>query len=157
MRIDFSDGPDAHDYSSVFDGYEAVLRAYAAHADVLAFNQYRYTYYNLRMPDYADKPILISETTVGAMDRGMLHPSLRPTQSQDERAFACEHMLASALENPWIAGVHWFMYMDQPCTGWAHNGENFQMGLVDICDTPYPELKASVMRIGHTLYERRFV
>ncbi|MCL2059704.1 MAG: hypothetical protein FWH01_11740 [Oscillospiraceae bacterium] len=156
VRIDHSDGPDAHDYSDTYKGYEAVLRAYAVHADVLAFNQYRYTYYNLRMPDYANKPILISETTVGALDRGMLHPSLRPTQSQEERAFACSHMLASALANPWIIGLHWFMYMDQPCTGWEHNGENFQMGIVDICDTPYPELLTSIKEAGYSMYSRRY-
>ena len=65
-------------------------------------------------------------------------------------------MMDSALKNPWIAGVHWFMYMDQPCTGWSGNGENFQMGLVDICDTPYPELRESIMKIGYSMYERRF-
>ena len=156
VRVDFSDGPDVHDYTTTYKGYEATLRAYAAHADVLSFNQYRYTYYHLRMPDYANKPILISETTVGAMDRGMIHPSLRPTQCQDERALACRHMLDSALKNPWIAGVHWFMYMDQPCTGWSGNAENFQMGLVDICDTPYPELRESIMEVGYSMYERRY-
>ena len=156
VRVDWSDGTDAHNYSSLYVGYEAVLRAYASHADVLAFNQYRYTYCNLRMPDYANKPILISETTVGAMDRGMIHPSLRPTQCQEERASACKHMLDSALKNPWIAGVHWFMYMDQPCTGWSGNGENFQMGLIDICDTPYSELRESIMDIGYSMYERRY-
>ena len=180
MRIDLSDGPDEHNYpdanngdvyngdayngdvhksdvhkEDAYKGYESVLRAYAAHADVLSFNQYRYTYHNLRMPEYADKPILISETTVGAMDRGMLHPSLRPTQNQGERAFACGQMLESALKNPWVAGVHWFMYMDQVCTGWEHNGENFQMGLVDICDTPYPELLKSIKETAYALYQRR--
>ena len=85
-----------------------------------------------------------------------MNPSLRPTQPQEERAFACKNMLESALKSPWIAGVYWFMYMDQPCTGWNSNSENFQMGLVDICDTPYPELKESIMEIGYSMYERRY-
>lgn len=156
VRTDLSDGPDDHDYSVRYSGYETALKTYARHADVMAFNQYRYTYDSLSMPDYADKPILISETTVGAMDRGMIHPSLRPTRSQEERARACSHILASALRNPWIIGVHWFMYMDQPCAGWLHNGENFQMGIVDVCDTPYPELTASMRETGYSMYERRY-
>jgi len=156
VRVDPEVAPDDHDYSKMYNGYESVLRAYAKYADVLAFNQYRYTLYNLRMPDYANKPILIGETTVGALDRGMLHPSLRPTQNQDERAFACGHILESALDNPWIAGVHWFMYIDWVCTGCAFNGENMQMGIVDICDTPYPELLESLKKIGYSMYSRRF-
>jgi len=154
-RVDPGVASDAHDYSNTYTGYESVLRAYAENADVLSINQYRYTFVNLRLPEYANKPVLIGEATVGALDRGMLHPSLRPTQCQDERASACRHILESALDNPWITGVHWFMYVDWVCTGCSFNGENMQMGIVDICDTPYPELLESLKRIGYSMYERR--
>ena len=42
----------------------------------MLFNPERiYKYYYILMLGYADKPILVSETTVGAMDRGTLHPN----------------------------------------------------------------------------------
>ena len=109
---------------------------------------------DLRLPDGIDKPVLIGEWHFGALDRGKFHASLRPVASQQARGEAYEECVASALENPWVVGTHGHQFGDQATTG-RDDGENFQNGFVDVCDTPYTETVAACSRIGYRLYEAR--
>jgi hypothetical protein len=52
-------------------------------------------------------------------------------------------------------GTHWFQYRDQATTG-RGDGENYQIGLVDICDTPYPETIDAVRQTGLLMYDYRY-
>ena len=45
--------------------------------------------------------------------------------------------------------------MDEPTTGRALDGENYQIGFVDIADTPYPETIAAVRKVGDGMYAYR--
>nr|MBP7053987.1 beta-agarase [Phycisphaerae bacterium] len=72
-----------------------------------------------------------------------------------DRADKYRSYLESALRNPCIVGTHWFQYKDQPTTG-RGDGENYQIGFVDICDTPYPEIVQAARDVGYSMYERRF-
>jgi hypothetical protein len=38
-----------------------------------------------------------------------------------------------------IVGTHWFEWIDEPSTG-RFDGENYNIGLVDVTDQPYREL-----------------
>ncbi|MCL2624766.1 MAG: hypothetical protein FWD31_13975, partial [Planctomycetaceae bacterium] len=107
------------------------------------------------LPEGIDKPCVIGEFHFGALDRGMFHTGLCPTDSQDARAAAYERYVKSALNNPYIVGTHWFQYMDQATTG-RGDGENYQIGLLTACDSPYPETIAAVRRVGEQMYELRF-
>ena len=60
------------------------------------------------------------------------------------------------MENPLIVGTHWFQYGDQATTG-RGDGENYQIGFVDVCDTPYPETIAACRDIGCQMYRVRYV
>jgi hypothetical protein len=51
-------------------------------------------------------------------------------------------------------GAHWFQYNDQFCLG-RPDGENYQIGLVDICMQPYPEMMDAVMAAAAVLYKVR--
>ena len=51
-------------------------------------------------------------------------------------------------------GTHWFQYKDQATTG-RGDGENYQIGFIDICDTPYPEIIAAARNTGDTMYPYR--
>ena len=53
-----------------------------------------------------------------------------------------------------ILGTHWFQYKDQPTTG-RGDGEDYQIGLIDVCDKPYPETIKAVRDVGYNLYEYR--
>jgi hypothetical protein len=61
------------------------------------------------------------------------------------------YYVTSALQNPAIIGAHWFQYYDEPATG-RSDGENYQIGFLDICDTPYWETVAAAREVGYELY-----
>ena len=129
-------------------------RAAAKYCDVVSYNRYRYHVENVQPPEGVDKPIIIGEFHFGALDRGMFHTGLRKVASQIERGKAYQTYVHSALANPWIVGTHWFMYGDQATTG-RGDGENYQIGFLDVCDTPYVETVAACREVGYGMYECR--
>ncbi len=133
---------------------QRAIIAATKYCDVVSFNRYRRSVADLRLPPGFDKPIIIGEFHFGALDRGMFHPGLVPCADQQERAEAYKQYIRSALDNPAIVGAHWFQYGDQATTG-RPDGENYQIGLLDICDTPYPETIAAVRQIGQQMYHYR--
>ena len=146
---------DYHRYPRMDEQYDIAVRAAAEFCDVVSFNQYRYTLADLRLPEGCDRPVIIGEFHFGALDRGVLHPGLRPVKDQAQRAEAYKLFTRSALKNPFIVGTHWFTYSAQPTTG-RFDGENYQIGLVDVCDTPYRELVAAIRETGYGMYETRW-
>jgi len=102
-----------------------------------------------------DIPIIIGEFHFGALDRGMFHTGLQSTESQDARAEAYRDYVNGALANPHIVGTHWFQFGDQATTG-RGDGENYQIGFLDIADTPYPETISAVRDVGYAMYATRY-
>ena len=49
---------------------------------------------------------------------------------------------------PALIGTHWFQWMDEPNTG-RMDGENYNIGLIDIADRPYSEFCGSPRRQTH--------
>ncbi len=133
---------------------EMAIRAAARHCDVVSFNKYTYTLDDFRLPDGVDKPVVIGEFHFGALDRGMFHTGLRAAEHQADRAAKFASYVRSALHHPNVVGVHWFQYRDQALTG-RGDGENYQIGLVDVCDTPYPEMVAAARQIAGEMYRLR--
>jgi len=133
---------------------DRAARAAAKFCDIVAYNRYTYTVEKQRLPDGLDKPIIIGEFHFGALDRGMFHPGLKETADQQDRANTYKKYVEGALRNPCIVGTHWFQYKDQATTG-RSDGENYQIGFVDICDTPYPETIQACREVGYGLYEYR--
>ncbi len=131
-----------------------VTRIAARHCDVISENIYAPTLDVFRLAPGVDLPVLIGEFHFGAPDRGLFDPSLVPVADQAARATAYREYVASALRHPSIVGTHWFQFYDQPTTG-RFDGENFQTGLVDICDTPYAETIAAVRATAASLYQTR--
>lgn len=135
----------------------AAVRACAEFADVVSFNYYK----ALLTPDLFaglaphNKPCVIGEFHFGATDHGMFHPGLGPTNSQAERAAAYTAYVESALAIPCVVGTHWFQYTDEPITGRWFDGENYNIGLVDVTDTPYPELIEAATSLHRNAYQRR--
>ena len=75
--------------------------------------------------------------------------------NQEERAATYRRYLESALRDPRIVGAHWHQYCDDVPTG-RFDGENFQIGWVDVCDTPYPETIEAVRWVGDNMYRLRY-
>lgn len=134
---------------------ETAVRAAAKYCDVVSFNRYRYSVADFTLPEGVDCPVVIGEFHFGALDRGMFHTGLRATANQQERAKAYGSYVRGALENEWIVGTHWFQYRDQATTG-RGDGENYQIGFVDVCDTPNPEIIDASRRVGRDMYRLRY-
>ncbi|MBR5759004.1 MAG: beta-agarase, partial [Thermoguttaceae bacterium] len=124
------------------------------YCDVVSYNFYKKQVGDFKPVEGEDKPVMIGEFHFGALDRGMFHTGLGPCADQNARAEAYEAYVRSALENPWIVGAHWFQYGDQPTTG-RFDGENYQIGLLDVCDRPYSETIDAVRRVGYNMYQIR--
>ena len=102
-----------------------------------------------------ESPVMIGEFHFGAHDRGLFGASLINKGSQEGRAAALKRYVESALANPQVVGVHWHQFSDQATSG-RFDGEYFQVGWTDICDTPYPETIAALREVGYALYPARF-
>ena len=133
---------------------ERAVRAAAKHCDVVSFNRYARTVADLQLPEGVDRPLIIGEFHFGALDRGMFHTGLVPVQDQQQRGEAYRSYVQGALAHPAIVGTHWFQYSDQATTG-RGDGENYQIGFLDICDRPYPETIAACRDVGYRLYPTR--
>jgi hypothetical protein len=72
-----------------------------------------------------------------------------------ERAATYRTYVEGALRHPQFVGCHWFQYMDEPVTGRVYDEENYQIGFVDIADTPYAETIAASRAMGRNLYSCR--
>jgi hypothetical protein len=101
------------------------------------------------------KPVIIGEFHFGALDRGLFHPGLVPVASQKERANTYRRYVTDCLKSPVIVGCHWFMYQDEPLTGRIYDGENYQIGFVDIADTPYQETVEASRAVAADMYDVR--
>ncbi len=133
---------------------ELARRAGQKYCDVVSYNFYKDEVGSFTPVEGEDKPVIIGEFHFGALDRGLFHPGLGPRKDQNARAQAYEDYVRSALSNPWIVGAHWFEYQDEAVTG-RFDGENYQIGLIDVCDRPYPETIEAVRRVGYDMYNIR--
>ena len=132
-----------------------VAEVSADYCDVVSYNLYRYDVAKFRYPGKKDVPLIIGEFHFGALDRGMFHTGLRKVKDQDERAQRYEAYVRGVLRHPQFVGCHWFKYMDEPTTGRGLDGENYQIGFVDIVGTPYPETIEAVRKVGYDMYSYR--
>lgn len=118
-----------------------IIKASKGYFDVFSLNVYGYSVNQNTMKKIADftgLPIIIGEFHFGTPGRG-LAPGLAQTVSQEERGVAYRYYVENAAANPNLIGTHWFQWLDQPSTG-RNDGENYNIGFVDVTDRPYPEL-----------------
>ena len=109
--------------------------------DVYSVNIYDYEVPVARVRQIAEltgKPILIGEFHFGTPGRG-LAASLVQVRDQVERGRAYRYYVENAFAMPELVGTHYFQWADQPSTG-RFDGENYNIGLVDVTDRPYPDL-----------------
>ena len=132
-------------------------RTAAKYCDVVTVNAYANSVYNISDRMFKkgeEKPILVGEFHFGCLDRGMFKPGLAPVWSQAERGRSYMRFVEGCLQHPLFVGCHWFQYRDQPLLG-RGDGEAYQIGFVDVCDRPYPELCRAARMVGETMYRKR--
>jgi hypothetical protein len=111
-----------------------------------AFDVYSVNIYDRQVPaervkqisELTGKPIVIGEFHFGTPARG-LAASLVQVRDHEQRGVAYRYYVEQAFAQPELIGTHYFQWADQPATG-RFDGENYNIGLVDVTDRPYPHL-----------------
>jgi hypothetical protein len=118
---------------------EAMLRA-GRIFDVCSINVYEYepTKQVERAYRLSGRPVLIGEFHFGVPADG-LGAGLVQTRDQIERAKGYRYYVEQAAALPGFLGAHWFTWRDEPVLG-RMDGENYNIGFVDVTDRPYLEL-----------------
>lgn len=97
------------------------------------------------------RPIIVGEFHFGVPGRG-LAPGLVQVRDQAERGVAYRYYVEQAAAFPAFIGSSWFQWVDQPSTG-RMDGENYNIGLVDVTDRPYTELIEAMKTTHRRLYD----
>jgi len=102
------------------------------------------------------RPCIISEYHFGAQDSGLFGygtgTTIR-TLNQQDRAEKYAVYMKSLLAQPAFVGAHWFQYTDEPVTGRNYDGENYNIGFVDVADTPYSPMVDAARNIHAKAYQ----
>ena len=85
------------------------------------------------------KPVIIGEYHFGSIDRGLPATGIQGAADQQARGEAYRYYLEQGFSRPELIGIHYFQWMDQPVFG-RSDGENYNIGFLDICLHPYKEL-----------------
>jgi hypothetical protein len=97
------------------------------------------------------RPMLVGEFHFGVPGRG-LAAGLVQVRDQAERGVAYRYYVEQAAAFRAFIGSSWFQWVDQPCTG-RMDGENYNIGVVDVTDRPYAELIEAMRTTHHRLQE----
>jgi hypothetical protein len=134
-----------------------VARAAAPYVDVISTNYgsdwtdgHNARFYFDSLHKLTGKPILVTEFYFCANENSSGNKNTSagfPTvQTQSERAKGFRTDLASIASLPYVVGAHWFQYYDEPQNG-RGDGENYDMGLVDIHNQPYEGMIQAVQSL----------
>lgn len=129
---------------------QEVYQESAKHVDVLSLNSYM-PLSGSKVPTGHDVPCLDTEFHFGAPDRGVPGVGLWPVGDQLQRSRAYVAYVLAGIKHPNMVGTHWFAFSDQSAAG--RPGENYQIGFVDVTDTPYPEITQASRLLAERMYE----
>lgn len=121
--------------------------------DVFSLNVYSYRISDeilKKIDNLTDLPIIIGEFHFGTPGKG-LAPGLCQTINQKERGVAYSYYVENAAAHPSVVGTHWFQWLDQPSTG-RYDGENYNIGFIDVTDLPYQELVNEVIKTHEKIF-----
>ena len=100
---------------------------------------------------YVDMPIMVGEFHFGALDRGLPATGIRGVKTQKDRGLAIRRYIEESASSDYILGVHYFQYNDQAFLG-RFDGENYNIGLLDICYQEYGEVTGEIAKANENLY-----
>lgn len=133
---------------------DEVLRICRDYFDVYSFNNYGIEA-NVRTMDRVSEvtglPMIIGEYHFGCVDRALGESVIKVT-SPEERAVAYRNYTEKAFSHPGLIGVCWFAWYDEPVLG-RSDGENYNTGLIDATDRPYPLMVEAVKASAARMYD----
>lgn len=121
--------------------------------DVFSFNCYRHDPYGSieNIVNLVNMPVMIGEFHFGALDRGLDATGIQAVASQADRAKAYRYYMHRAASHPYCLGAHYFTLNDQGYLG-RFDGENYQIGFVDVCNKEYTEITEASKTTNKEVY-----
>jgi len=121
--------------------------------DVFSINGYGYDPpATAEIARISGKPVMIGEFHHGAVDRALPATGITGVLNQEQRAAAYRHYIEQGFARPELIGMHYFQWVDQPYYG-RYDGENYNIGIVTITNTPYPELTEAMTVTNLRIYD----
>lgn len=136
-------------------GILSVIEAQARHCDVISINRYEKSGNPAldtldRIFALTGKPMLMTEYGWRAMENrsGLTnsHGVDVTVPTQRDRAERLERFIRGTMDRPYMLGMHWFQYHDQPTNG-RFDGEDSNYGIVDQKDQLYTEVAEALARV----------
>jgi hypothetical protein len=121
--------------------------------DVCSINSYEYEPTKILDHVYriTGRPILIGEFHIGVPANG-LGAGLVQAKDQTERGIGYRYYMEQAASLDGFVGAHWFTWRDEPVLG-RNDGENYNIGIVDVTDRPYKELVEALKATNKRLFD----
>jgi hypothetical protein len=98
-----------------------------------------------------NRPVLVGEWHFGALDVGLPAAGIGAVRDQAARGKAFRVYTEDAAAKPWCIGVHYFTLYDQSALG-RFDGENYNIGFMDVCNRSYESLAAAARASHERLY-----
>lgn len=124
------------------------------HFDVFSMNCYKQRLPAAEMETISQMlnlPIMIGEWHFGALDAGLPASGIGHVADQAARGQAYRVYFEDAAARPWCVGVHYFILYDQSAIG-RFDGENYNIGFLDVCNRPYEALCQAARASHERLY-----
>ncbi|HBY60567.1 MAG TPA: hypothetical protein DEH78_12150 [Solibacterales bacterium] len=124
------------------------------HFDVFSINCYRPSLprdFSEKIEKMLNMPTMVGEWHFGSLDVGLPASGIGHTRTQADRAKAYRYFVEDAAANPRCVGVHWFTLYDQSALG-RFDGENYNIGFLDVTHRPYEEMCAGAIASHERLY-----
>lgn len=96
-------------------------------------------------------PVIIGEYHFGALDVGLPASGIGRVATQADRGKAFRVYTETAAALPECVGVHYFTLYDQSALG-RFDGENYNIGFLDVCNLPYAPLAQAARATHERLY-----
>ena len=125
------------------------------HFDVFSMNCYRdrIPHDDLeKIHQQLDMPTMIGEFHFGALDVGLPATGIGHVKDQSARGAAYRVYVEDAAADPNCVGTHWFTLYDQSALG-RFDGENYNIGFLDVCNKPYEDLVSAAKMTHSVLYD----
>jgi hypothetical protein len=104
-----------------------------------------------RISALLNMPILIGEWHFGALDVGLPASGIGHVPDQTGRGKAYRVYVEDAAAQPWCVGVHFFTLYDESAIG-RYDGENYNIGFLDVCNQPYEPLCRAARATHRRMY-----
>ena len=140
---------------------EAVLRGSARHMDVVSINWYLW---HKQEPEDAEaflgrwhamtggRPLAMTEWSFEVTDSRLLAGRALIT-TEAERAELAQRYIDACFRLPFVVGLHWFQWPDQPIVGRSpREGERAGFGIVDVADRPHGPLVEAFRACSERMY-----